>query len=351
MSEKIRVVLYGVGVVSSLIAKHLMEKEGLQIVGAIDVAADKVGKDLGDVIGLDKKLGLKVSNDVGAVLSKTKPHVAIHATSSFFKDTYEQIVSVVKHGVDVVSTCEELSFPYFTHPELAKELDSLAKKHGASVLGTGINPGFVMDTLIIALTGPCQKIEKITAVRVMNAAERRMPFQKKIGAGLTTEEFRQKVRNREITGHVGLEQSIAMVASALGWKLDKIVNEGIEPLIADKVVRSEAGTVKAGNLLGLRQKAKGLMKNKEVIILDFQAYLGAKKEYDAITIEGVPKIDIKIEPCIHGDLGTVAMIVNAIPKVINASPGLLTMKDMPVPSAVLGDIRKFIKTSDAPYSK
>ncbi|MGQ9551263.1 MAG: NAD(P)H-dependent amine dehydrogenase family protein [Candidatus Bathycorpusculaceae bacterium] len=345
MNEKIRVVLYGVGVVSSLIARHLMEKEGLQIVGAIDVAADKVGKDLGDVIGLDKRLGLEVSNEVDTVLSKTKPHVVIHATSSFFRDIYQQIASVVKHGVDVVSTCEELSFPYFTHPELAKELDSLAKKHNASVLGTGINPGFVMDTLIIALTGPCQKIEKITAARVMNAAARRVPFQKKIGVGLTTEEFRQKVRDREITGHVGLEQSIAMVASALGWNLDKIVNEGVEPVIAEQTVRSEAITVKAGNILGLRQKAKGLMKNKEIIILDFQAYIGAKEESDAITIEGVPMIDLKIKPCIHGDLGTVAMIVNAIPKVINGPPGLLTMKDLPVPSAGLGDIRKFIKKS------
>ncbi|MFZ0966497.1 MAG: NADP-binding protein [Candidatus Bathyarchaeia archaeon] len=340
--RKVRVVLYGVGAVGSLIAKFLLEKEGIEIVGAVETAKDKIGKDLGEVLSIEKKLGIKVSEDADALLSKMKADIAIHATSSFLKESFPQIASIVKHGVKVISTCEELSYPHYANSEFAKELDTLAKKHNATVLGTGINPGFLMDTLVITLTAVCQKIEKIEAVRVMNAATRRLPFQKKIGAGLTIEEFRRKIENKQITGHVGLEQSIAMIADALAWKLDKISVEPVEPVIAKKPVESRDIKVRAGDASGLRQKARGVMKNIEIIVLDFQAYIGAEEEYDAITIEGVPNIKQKIQPCVHGDIGTVAMVVNSIPKVINASAGLLTMKDLPVPSAALRDLRKYI---------
>ncbi|MEM3565466.1 MAG: hypothetical protein QXK18_01145 [Candidatus Bathyarchaeia archaeon] len=340
--EEVKVVLYGVGAVGSLIAKSLLEKKGVKIVGAIDVAKDKVGKDLGEVLGLNKKLGIIVSSDVDAVLSKTKPNIAIHATSSYLKDTYPQIASIIKHGVNVVSTCEELSYPYYSEPKIAKELDKLAKKHDVTVLGTGINPGFLMDTLVITLTATCQNIERIEAARIMNAATRRLPFQKKIGAGLTVENFKRKIEKREITGHVGLGQSIAMIADALAWQLDEIRAEPVEPVIAKEPVKSEFIRVEAGKVAGLRQTAKGIMGGKEVIVLDFQAYIGAKEEYDAITITGVPTIKQKIQPCVHGDAGTVAIIINSIPKVLKAPAGLLTMKDLPAPSAATEDMRKYI---------
>jgi 4-hydroxy-tetrahydrodipicolinate reductase len=340
--DEVRVVLYGVGAVGSLIAKSLLERKGVKIVGTIDVAKEKVGKDLGEVLGLNKKIGITVSSNVDAVLSKTKPDIAIHATSSYLKDTYPQIVSIVKHGVNVISTCEELSYPYYSEPKIAKELDKLAKKHDVTVLGTGINPGFLMDTLVITLTAACQKIEKIEAVRVMDAAKRRLPFQKKIGAGLTAEEFKQKIERGEITGHVGLEQSIAMIADALAWKLDKIKTEPVESVIAKEPVKSDFIKVEAGKVAGLRQTARGFMENREVIVLDFQAYIGAEEEYDAITITGVPTIKQKIQPCVHGDIGTMAIIINSIPKVLKAPAGLLTMKDLPVPSAAVEDIRKYL---------
>jgi 4-hydroxy-tetrahydrodipicolinate reductase len=332
--------LYGVGAVGSLLAKFLLEKEGIKIIGAVDNAKDKVGKDLSEVIGTQKRLGITISRNVDEALSGRKADIAIHATSSFLKDTYPQIASIVEHGVRVVSTCEELTYPYFKEPKLAKKLDALAKKHNATVLGTGINPGFLMDTLVITLTAVCQKIDKITATRVMDAGKRRQPFQKKIGAGLTAKEFRAKIENGEITGHVGLEQSIAMIANAIEWKLDKITVEPVEPVVAKKVVASNYIKVKAGDVAGLRQKAWGLMENREAIVLDFQAYLGAEEEYDAIRIEGIPNVNQKIQPCVHGDVGTVAMVINSIPKVLQAPAGLLTMKDLPVPSASLEGIRK-----------
>lgn len=340
--RKVRIVMYGVGAVGTLIAKFLLEKEGVEIVGAVDTAKDKVGKDLGDVLGLGRKLTIKVTDDADLLLRQAKPDVAIHATSSFLKDTYSQIAAIVENGVNVVSTCEELSYPYITDRKLAEKLDLLAKRHDVTVLGTGINPGFLMDTLVITLTAPCQKIEKIEATRVMNAATRRLPFQKKIGAGLTPREFKKKIENKQITGHVGLEQSISMIADALAWKLDKIVGEPVEPLITKKAVGSNNIKVKAGNVAGLRQKAKGIMKGKEIIVLDFQAYIGAEEEYDAVAITGIPNVKQKIQPCVHGDLGTISMVVNAIPKVINAQAGLVTMKDLPPPSAAIEDMRKYV---------
>jgi 4-hydroxy-tetrahydrodipicolinate reductase len=343
--EKIKVISYGIGAVGGFIAKFLLEKEGVEIVGAVDVAKDKVGKDLGEVLGLKQKVGIKISENLESVLQKTRADIAIHATSSFLKDTYPQITSILKHGINVVSTCEELSYPYVSEPKLAEKLDALAKKHDATVLGTGINPGFLMDTLALTLTSACEKIEKIEVARVMNAGTRRLPFQKKIGAGLTVEEFQQKIEKKQITGHVGLEQSIAMIASALAWKLDRILVQSVEPVIAKKTVESKDIKANAGKVAGLKQKAKGIMKNREVIALDFQAYIGAEEEYDTITIKGVPNINQKIQPCVHGDTGTVAVIVNAIPKVINAPAGLFTMKDLPVPSATPEDMRKYIKTT------
>ncbi len=329
--EKLRVVLYGVGAIGSRIAKFLLEKNGVEIVGVIDMAKEKVGKDLGQVLGIGKRLGVTVSDDPDAVLSKVNASIVIHSTTSFLKQVYPQITKIIEHGVNVVSTCEELSYPYATDPELAKKLDETAKKHEVTVLGTGINPGFMMDTLVIALTGVCQKVERIKVTRVINAAKRRVQFQKKIGVGLTIDEFKEKMEKKSITLHVGLEQSISLIASALGWELDEIK------------VESKAIQTKSGQVAGLSQYGRGIKRGKEIITLDLQAYVGAEEEYDSIDIEGVPSIHMKLSPGVHGDLGTVAVIVNSIPKVINAKPGLVTMKDLPVPSATPGDMRTYLK--------
>lgn len=342
MKRKIRVVLYGVGVIGSMVAKFLLEKEGIEIVGAIDVAKDKVGKDLGDVIGVNKHLGITVSDDTASVLSKTKPDITIHTTTSFMEKVYPQIAEIVKHGVNVVSTCEELSYPYLSSPSLAKKLDTLAKKHGATILGTGINPGFLMDTLVITLTAPCQKIDTIKATRVMNAATRRVPFQKKIGAGLAISEFKEKIEKKIISGHVGLEQSIAMIADTLAWELDKIQVDAVKPVVAKKSVKSEAISVEKGQVAGLKQCAYGIRNGKKAISLEFQAYIGAEEEYDAITIEGSPTIRQKISPCVHGDIGTIAIVYNSIPKVLKADAGLKTMRELPIPSAVIEDMRRYV---------
>ncbi|UCE96895.1 MAG: dihydrodipicolinate reductase [Candidatus Bathyarchaeota archaeon] len=339
---RIRIVLYGVGAVGGLIAKYLLTKDGAEIVGAIDVAEEKVGEDLGRVLNIGKSVGVIISNDVDDVLSKTRPNIVVHATASYLVDVFPQLAQILKHKVNVVSTCEELSYPYFSKPQLAEKLDILDKMHKSTIIGTGINPGFLMDTLVITLTAVCQKIRKIKAVRIMNAATRRTPFQKKIGAGLSLEKFQKAIENGFITGHVGLEQSVSMIAAALAWKLESVRTSPVQPLIADKPVRSEAIDVKQGHVAGLKQEAKGYRNGKEAIALEFQAYIGASEEYDSITIKGVPNVNQKIMPCVHGDISTVAVVVNTIPKIINAPPGLVTMKDLPVPSATTVNMVNFL---------
>jgi len=336
--RKIRVLLYGIGAVGAMIAKCLLEKEGVEIVGAIDIAEDKTGRDLGDVLGLERKLGVQVSADADAVLSKAEADIAVLATSSYLKDTFPQIASVVKHGVSIVSTCEELAYPYISNQKMAEQLDALAKKHGATILGTGINPGFLMDTLVLTLTAACTSVKKIEATRVLDAANRRLPFQRKVGVGLTLDEFRRQIKEKRISGHVGLEQSIAMVAAGLAWKLDKITAEPPEPVIAEKNVAGGSRKVEAGKVAGLKQRARGTMNGKDVIVLDFEAFVGAE-EHDAVMIDGVPIVAEKIQPCVHGDVATVAVVVNSIPRVLCAAAGLVTMKDLPVPHAALGDMR------------
>jgi hypothetical protein len=341
--KKIRIVLYGVGAISCLISKQLLANQGVEIVGAIDIARNKIGKDLGEILSLGRPLGVEISNSADEVLSRTNADIVVHATSSFLKQTFPQYMSIIANNVNVVSTCEELIYPYPSEPQLSSKLDETAKKHDVTILGTGINPGFLMDSLVIMLTAPCQAVRRVNAVRVMNAATRRLPFQNKVGVGLTVAEFQTKIASGQMSGHVGLQQSIAMIADALCWKLSELKVGKVEPVIANERVSSHGVRVEAGKVTGIVQKAMGLVDGNEVITLEFSAYAGAGEEYDQVTIEGTPTIKQRIQPCVHGDIGTVAMVVNSIPRVIDAPAGLITMKDLPLPAAVLGDMRFCLK--------
>lgn len=344
MTNEIKVVIYGVGSIGELITKTILKKKGLKIAGAIDIAKDKAGNDLGDLIGLEKRLGLLVSDNPDSVFGKIDADVALVSTTSYISGVYPQLIKCIKSGMNVISTCEELVYSWRKEPKLSSEIDGLAKRYGVTVLGTGINPGFLMDTLVLTLTAVCQEIKQIKVSRVMNAGSRRLSFQKKIGVGLTVQEFGRKIEKKTITGHVGLEQSIAMIADSLGWELDEMKVDQVKPIIAKEPTGSKYFKVKPGEVTGLRQVARGILEDREVIVLDFLAHIGGEREYDSINIKGIPNIQEKISPCVHGDLGTVAIVLNCIPKVINAPPGLLTMRNLPPPSAIVDDARVLLNT-------
>ncbi|MGE3176349.1 MAG: dihydrodipicolinate reductase, partial [Vicinamibacterales bacterium] len=241
-----------------------------------------------------------------------------------------QVQAILKARVPIVSTTEELVYPGYTHVRQARQIDAWAKKAKVAVLATGVNPGFAMDALPIALTSVCERVDRVTVHRVQDARIRRLPFQQKIGAGLTTEQFQKQVRDGSVR-HVGLTESIAMIADALGWSIDRITDD-IQPKLAAVTVSSEYLAVDPGYVCGIIQDGVGYRGRQPVIRLHMEAYLGAPETYDAIEIEGSPMLSLKFTGGIHGDIATTSIVVNSIPKVLHAAPGLHTMRDLPLPS-------------------
>jgi 4-hydroxy-tetrahydrodipicolinate reductase len=234
----------------------------------------------------------------------------------------------VGYGVNVVSTTEELAYPFATQPKLAAQIDRVAKAHKATILATGVNPGFLMDSWVLFMTAVCQEVRQVKAVRIQDARPRRLPFQKKIGAGCTPQEF-QKLVEAGTLRHVGLTESISMIAAGLGWKLDDIT-ESIEPVIAKKRVESQYIVVEPGQAAGVRQVGRGRRGSEEVITLEFEASLGTPESYDAIHIAGNPNMEVVVKGGTHGDIATAAIVMNVARRVVEARPGLLTMKDLPI---------------------
>lgn len=328
MSQKIRAVQVGCGPIGCAVAKLAMEHSDIELVGAVDIDKKKVGKDLGEIIGNKQKIGVIVSDNLEEVFGKAKANVAFHQTGSFLKSVAPQLIKLMSFGLNIVSTTEELAYPFLKHPDIANQLDQIAKTQKVTILGTGINPGFVMDTWPLALTAVCQVVKKVKVVRVQDARPRRLPFQKKIGAGCTLEEFQGLVEAGTLK-HMGLSESIAMVAAGLGWKLNKIT-EDIEPIIAEKKVQSQYTTVLPGQVSGVKQVGRGFRDGEEVITHIFEASLGASNSFDAVYITGTPDLEAVINGGIHGDIATAAIVVNAAPRIVEAAPGLITMKDLPL---------------------
>jgi 4-hydroxy-tetrahydrodipicolinate reductase len=327
MSDRIRVIQYGLGPIGSAVARHVVERAGLELVGGVDVDPAKVGKDVGEVIGLGRPLGFPVAAKLADVLARTKADVVLHTTSSYFDLFKPQIVEILEAGLDIVSTAEELSFPWLAHPKEAAEVDAAAKRAGKTVLGTGVNPGFLMDTLPLGLTAICQRVDHIAVTRVINASQRRGPFQAKIGSGMTVADFNAKMAAGRM-GHVGLPESVGMVFHTLGKTLVRY-ESGVEPVVADRLVKTEYFTVQPGQVMGLKQVARGYSDAGEFMALTFIAALEAGADGDTIQITGKPDLEIKLKGT-NGDIATVAIAVNAVRRVKDAAPGLVTMRDLPI---------------------
>ena len=329
--KEARVVQFGCGPIGCSVTRYARQRADIEIVGAIDIDENLVGRDLGEVAGINDRLGVSISRDADAVLSQAKPDAVFHTTSSSLEAVYPQLKKCVSAGANVISTCEELSYPYRKDPRLSAEVDKMARINNATVLATGVNPGFLMDAWPLFMTGVCQLVERIKAVRVQDASPRRGPFQKKIGAGCTLEEF-EKLVSAGTLKHVGLPESIAMIADGLGWELDKIT-ESIEPVVAKHRVKTDFVTVAPGQAAGVRQIGSGIRDGEELITLEFEASVGASESYDAVYITGTPNLEVVIKGGTHGDIATAAIVVNCVHRVIDAPPGLVTMKDLPIVSA------------------
>ncbi len=327
----IRVVCYGLGPIGLGIARLAASRQGIEIVGAIDVDPQKAGGDLATLLGHSGSSSAPhviVSADAAATLAATKPDVVLHATSSSLSKVVDQLTQIADADADVVSTCEELAFPWTAHPQLAAELDALARRTGVTLLGTGVNPGYAMDALPLMLTAPCAEVRAIRVLRIVDAALRRGPLQRKVGAGSTPEEFEAKVREGTVR-HVGLPESLHMLATGLGWHLERM-DDTITPMLAEQPISTEFVQVAAGQVAGVQQVARGYIGGREVLNLELRMYVGAADPQDTIEIDGDPPVRMTISGGLHGDVATAALVINSIPGVMHAAPGLASMRDIPL---------------------
>lgn len=323
----IKVIQMGLGPIGQQLTNYLSERPGIEIVGAVDPDPEKKGRDLGRLAGL-APVGISVSGDLSAAMENTRADIAIISTLSSLEKVESQIREAADFGLYVVSTCEELMHPFHTRPELSERIDSYCREKGVACLGTGVNPGFLMDYLPAVLSSVCRRVEHVKVERYQDARPRRIPFQEKIGAGLTPDEFKAKEASIR---HVGLPESVYLIADAFGWELDN-VEEVLTPVVAEKDIELERFTISSGDIAGVQQVARGFRNEEEVIKLDFKAAVGLERSYDSVAITGEPGFTSTIDGGVNGDIATSAIIVNAIRAILKADPGLKTMLDIPAPA-------------------
>jgi len=324
--REVTIVQVGVGPIGQRIVEYALQRDGLELVGAVDPDPEKMGRDLGDVCGLGRDLDITVAPSLDLVLESCQPQVAVLATTSSIEKATPQIEAIVDRGLHVVSTCEELAYPWQTAPKLARRLDAAAHRNGVAVLGTGVNPGFLMDLRPLALTAICQRVDRIHVSRIQDASIRRIPFQQKIGAGLSLEEFEVK-RQAGTLRHVGLTESIHMIASRMHWTLDK-VEDILTPIVAEAEISTGYTPIAKGMAAGVQQIGKGWVGGHERITLEFRAAIDEPDPRDTVRIEGEPSFESTIPGGINGDVATCAIIVNAIESIVRAPHGLRTMADI-----------------------
>jgi len=346
--ENIKVIIWGFGAMGSGMAKMLLNKKGVEIVGVCDRAEERLGKDMYEVLNADRE-GRKpviINGDIEEIVKNTKADVALLATDSFTRKAFDKIKFMLENKINVISTAEEMAYPQAQEPELAKELDRIAKENGVSVLGTGINPGLIMDLLVVTLTGCMLDVNHIEAKRVNSLSPFGPAVMEEQGVGITVDEFNKGVEDGSLAGHVGFEESIRMIGDAIGWPVEKIETQ-MKPIVTTVDRKSPYGFAAAGNVAGVNMTGQGYVDGEAKIDMIHPQQIEPEMEGtftgDYITIKGTPEVNMAINPEVEGGLGTIAMCVNMIPHVINARAGLKTMIDLPVPRAIMGDMRELIE--------
>ncbi len=325
----LRVLSVGLGPIGLEAARLALAGRSLELVGAVDLDPEKAGRDLAELLGLDEATGLRVERDLAAALARARPDVAILCTGSTVPAVLADVERIVRAGAGVVSSCEELLWPALQHPELARRLDAAARSGGSAILGTGVNPGFVLDFLPVVLSGVSRRVERVRGVRILDAAARRLPLQKKVGAGLAVEEFRRLVAAGRL-GHVGMRESVALIGHALGFDLDE-VTQTVEPVVAERRIETPHLVVEPGRAAGIRNLGFGRSGGETRVELVLEMYVGAPDPRDEIFLEGDPPLHLAIEGGTPGDAATAAILVNSLAGVAAAPPGLKTVLDLPPP--------------------
>lgn len=346
--DNIKVVIWGFGAMGGGIAEVLLRKKGVDIVGVCDIHPARAGKSMFEVLGMPRgdRRDVTIQGDVAKVVTRGCADVVILATDSFTRKAFDKIRLIVEQGINVISTAEEMAYPKAREPELAAELDRLAKANGVSILGTGINPGLMMDLLVILMTGACTDVETIKAERVNSLSPFGPAVMEEQGVGLTPDEFDAQAASGHLAGHVGFNESVNMICDAIGWKLDKPVEQTMAPIVSKVLRKTKYAEVKPGNVAGCTMKGFGTVGGRLAVEMihpqQIEPELEGTNTGDYVVIKGTPNVNLANKPEIPGGIGTIAMCINMIPQVINARPGLFTMIDLPVPRAIMGDMREQI---------
>ncbi len=327
--KKVKVAQFGLGPIG-LESVALAAVQGwVELVGGVDVAADKAGRSMAEVTG-NSAIGGKVHASIDALLAEVQPDIILHTASSSAAASLAQVRPALERGISVASTCEELIFPQLKTFDIAVQYDALCRQTGARVVATGVNPGFVMDLLPIVLTGVSRQVDSIYVERVVDAATRRKPLQAKIGSGRPPEEFRAAFKAGK-AGHAGFQQSLALLAHAMGWKLDAI-HETCEPVVADAKLKTKYFEVQAGQTRGLHQRAIGIVQGDAKLVLDLTMALGEANPHDTIVVRGRPDLHLTLNGGVAGDDATVAALINIVPRVLAAAPGIRFVTDLAAPA-------------------
>ncbi len=343
----VKVAIWGFGAMGSGMAKMILKKKGFDIVGVADKYDGFVGKSIFNILKISNPQthDVVIEDNIERILVEEKPDVVLLATDSFTRKAFDKIKFIVERKCNVISTAEEMAFPYAKEPELSKEMDLLAKKNGVSILGTGVNPGMMMDLLAICISGVMEDVEDMEISRVNSLSPFGPTVMEEQGVGLTVKDFNDKLEKDELSGHVGFIESTHMIAKAIGLEVTSF-KQSMNPIITNVDRKSPYGFAKAGDVAGVDMRSFAKMSNSTEINMIHPQQIEPEMEGihtgDYIKIKGKPEINLSNVPEVEGGIGTIAICVNMIPHIINANPGLKTMIDLPVPRAIMGDVRNLI---------
>jgi hypothetical protein len=329
MTQRIRVIQFGLGPIGLALAGEVMAREDLELVGGVDCAPELAGRSLEEFLGPQVHGLPRIVPNLGALPVPRGPRVVLHATGSRLPEVAPQLEEILSSGCHCVSSCEELACPTLRHPELAKHLDALAREQGVGLVGAGVNPGFVLDLLPAVLSAACRRVDRVRASRIVDVARRRGPLRRKVGMGLRQEAYRELEAARGGMGHVGLGESAALLASALGWEGGTIV-ESSEPVVAVREVRAGETVIPPGSILGTRTRVSLGIGGIERIALDLTIAAGVELEEDRIDLEGDPPLKLIVPGGIPGDSATASILVSVVRRIAAVPPGLHTMLTLPV---------------------
>jgi hypothetical protein len=323
-----RILHVGLGPLGRRIQSDLAARGPGRAVAAVDVDVALAGLPLGELCP-GAPLDVRVVSGLERIEDWEAIDAAILTTSSDLATCAPALKALAERGVSTVSTCEELLWPWLRHPQLARELDEVARANGAALLGTGVNPGYLMDALPVFLSAPALHVGAVHVWRVQDASIRRVPFQKKIGAGLDRAAFAARVADGSLR-HVGLGESLHFVAASLGWEVERWT-ESIEPVLAERRLECALGPIEPGRAAGVRQVARGWVRGEERLTFEFQAAIGQPDPHDRVRLDSDPPLDLTLAGGVHGDKATSALVLNCIGPLLDAPAGLATMSSIRMP--------------------